>query len=289
MVISNVTGGSSPTALWRDREVADEGEVILLSTRTRQEAAPCPICGRPTARVLGFHRRTIADVSVDGRRVVISVRMRRLIGPELGCPRQTFREQVPGLLERYQRRTTRAGRPTRFCRQGVSGQSGHFPLMGLRLYNPATGRFLQTDPVAGGSATSYDYCNGDPVNCTDTNGQCPSWNHPIKKAACKAAVWATEYGIEAVGEIFCGAEATVVFALCSAIVTGLSAAVSYYVETRWDGHFSWGEAISNVVITAFVDGVLGGATMKFLKSSTGRTFLRRSPVRSAGISTSPAW
>ena len=31
----------------------------------------------------------------------------RLASPVLGCPRQTFREQVSGLLGRYQRRTNR--------------------------------------------------------------------------------------------------------------------------------------------------------------------------------------
>ncbi|GAA3368376.1 hypothetical protein GCM10020367_06470 [Streptomyces sannanensis] len=35
------------------------------------------------------------------------VRVRRLVCPVLGCRRQTFREQIPGLLERHQRRTTR--------------------------------------------------------------------------------------------------------------------------------------------------------------------------------------
>lgn len=44
---------------------------------------------------------------VDGRQVVVRVRIRRLVCPVLGCRRQTFREQVPGLLERHQRRTTR--------------------------------------------------------------------------------------------------------------------------------------------------------------------------------------
>jgi transposase len=57
--------------------------------------------------VHGFHGRTLTDVPVDGRRVVVSVRLRRLVCPVLGCPRQTFREQVPGLVERYQRRTSR--------------------------------------------------------------------------------------------------------------------------------------------------------------------------------------
>lgn len=51
--------------------------------------------------------RTVADVSVDGRRVMVPVRVRRLACPAWGCSLQTFREQVPGLLERYQRRTSR--------------------------------------------------------------------------------------------------------------------------------------------------------------------------------------
>ncbi|WP_455753761.1 ISL3 family transposase [Streptomyces hydrogenans] len=87
--------------------VADEGEVIRVSARTREESVPCPVCGQATGRVHDFHRRTIADVPADGRRVVVSVQVRRLVCPVLGCPRQTFREQVPGLIERYQRRTCR--------------------------------------------------------------------------------------------------------------------------------------------------------------------------------------
>jgi RHS repeat-associated protein len=48
-------------------------------------------------------------------------------------------------------------------------------LMGVRLYNPSTGRFLQPDPVPGGSATAYDYCNAEPINCTDLDGQSRRW------------------------------------------------------------------------------------------------------------------
>jgi RHS repeat-associated protein len=44
-------------------------------------------------------------------------------------------------------------------------------LMGVRLYDPAAGRFLSVDPVMEGSANAYDYCNGDPVNCYDINGR----------------------------------------------------------------------------------------------------------------------
>ncbi|MCY0921811.1 transposase family protein, partial [Streptomyces sp. H27-G5] len=87
--------------------VADEGDLVRVMARTRDGPVPCPVCGTPTGRVHGFHGRTVADVPVDGRRVVVSVRVRRLVCPVLGCPRQTFREQVPGLLGRYQRRTNR--------------------------------------------------------------------------------------------------------------------------------------------------------------------------------------
>ncbi|MFE4977507.1 ricin-type beta-trefoil lectin domain protein [Kitasatospora sp. NPDC056651] len=54
-------------------------------------------------------------------------------------------------------------------------------LMGARLYSPALGRFLQIDPVPGGNASPYDYCTGDPVNCTDLDG---NWGMPkwLKKS-----------------------------------------------------------------------------------------------------------
>ncbi|MER5354166.1 ricin-type beta-trefoil lectin domain protein [Kitasatospora sp. NPDC002551] len=44
-------------------------------------------------------------------------------------------------------------------------------LMGVRLYNPATGRFLSVDPVPGGSANAYEYCMADPIGCTDLDGR----------------------------------------------------------------------------------------------------------------------
>jgi RHS repeat-associated protein len=59
-------------------------------------------------------------------------------------------------------------------------------LMGQRAYNPTTGRFLQTDPVLGGSANTYDYSNADPVNSSDLTGQ--SSCH-----ACDVWIWVTTF------------------------------------------------------------------------------------------------
>ena len=54
----------------------------------------------------------------------------------------------------------------------ATGQPSGAMLMGQRVYVPTTGRFLQTDPVAGGSASDYDYANADPVNSFDLDGRC---------------------------------------------------------------------------------------------------------------------
>lgn len=43
--------------------------------------------------------------------------------------------------------------------------------MGVRLYDPTTGRFLQTDPIPGGSANAYDYAGQDPINQFDLDGR----------------------------------------------------------------------------------------------------------------------
>ena len=42
--------------------------------------------------------------------------------------------------------------------------------MGVRSYVPEIGRFLQPDPIQGGSANAYSYTHGDPVNSSDPTG-----------------------------------------------------------------------------------------------------------------------
>ena len=68
----------------------------------------CSRCSAGTGRVHGHHERTAADVPVDGRRVVVTARLRRLRCPVLGYRVRTSREQVSGVMASYQRRTARA-------------------------------------------------------------------------------------------------------------------------------------------------------------------------------------
>ncbi|MER6161919.1 ISL3 family transposase [Streptomyces sp. NPDC001868] len=115
-----VSSGLSPLVI---EDVADEGERIMVRARTPQGTAVCPVCGASSGRVHGYHLRTVADVPVDGRRVVVRVRVRRLACPTRGC-RQTFREQMPGVLDRYQRRTARLTMQVKAVAKESAGRAG---------------------------------------------------------------------------------------------------------------------------------------------------------------------
>lgn len=84
--------------------------------------------------------------------------------------------KAPVALDNDEYGNARAGQAqTRYNWLGDKQRSSETPtgtvLMGARLYNPATGRFLSLDPVYGGSSNAYEYCAGDPVNCTDLDGR----------------------------------------------------------------------------------------------------------------------
>jgi RHS repeat-associated protein len=59
-------------------------------------------------------------------------------------------------------------------------------LMGVRIYNPVSGRFLSTDPVYGGNATTYGYPSA-PASLSDTSGRS----------------WGDDFYCEAIGKLSC--------------------------------------------------------------------------------------
>jgi RHS repeat-associated protein len=73
--------------------------------------------------------------------------------------------------------------------------------MGARSYVPEIGRFLQPDPVEGGSANAYAYTYGDPVNTSDPSGEftvaTPAW---VGEFLSEEATVATEAAIERAAE-----------------------------------------------------------------------------------------
>jgi hypothetical protein len=72
-------------------------------------------------------------MSADGRRVVLKVRARRMRCPVTGCTVQTFREQVPGVLDRYQRRTTRLSMQVSAVARELAGRASArlLPALGI--------------------------------------------------------------------------------------------------------------------------------------------------------------
>src|SRR5262249_31450373 len=129
--------------------VADECGVIWVRASTRGGAVCCPGCGAPTERVHGYFRRRVADVPVDGRRVLAEGRARRLRCAVLGCPRQTFREQLPGVLERYQRRTPRLAAQVGVVVHELAGRAGARVLaaLGMRVSRHTALRALLRLPL----------------------------------------------------------------------------------------------------------------------------------------------
>nr|WP_280414326.1 ISL3 family transposase [Nocardia carnea] len=152
--------GLSPLVV---EDVGVAGSRLVVRARTPGGVAECPGCGAGSARVHGVHERRLADLPVDGRSVVVRVRVRRLYCQTQGCQR-TFREQVPGVVERYQRRTTRltghvraavrelAGRAAvRMLRQWsvrLSRQTAVRALLGIPLQTQKVPRVLSVDDFA---------------------------------------------------------------------------------------------------------------------------------------------
>ncbi|MEV0042349.1 transposase family protein [Nocardia rhamnosiphila] len=114
-----VFSGLSPLVV---EDVGAAGSRLVVRARTPGGVAECPGCGAGSARVHGVHERRLADLPVDGRSVVVRVRVRRLYCPTQGCQR-TFREQVPGVVERYQRRTTRLTGHVRAAVRELAGRA----------------------------------------------------------------------------------------------------------------------------------------------------------------------
>lgn len=71
-------------------------------------------------------------------------------------------------------------------------------LMGVRLYDSTTGRFLSTDPVPGGNANAYEYCNADPLNRYDLDGKW-GWLKRQKRRLNRWSASALGYGLSHIG------------------------------------------------------------------------------------------
>ncbi|WP_323137881.1 RHS repeat-associated core domain-containing protein [Streptomyces sp. NBC_01433] len=128
--------------------------------------------GALTRNVSGLDGNPAATTAKSGGTVLL------LANPHgditLALPADT--SQAPTVLDADEYGNPRAGQaPSRYGWLGEEQRSSEtltgLTLMDARLYDPATGRFLQTDPVTGGSCNAYDYVCGDLVNMVDLDGR----------------------------------------------------------------------------------------------------------------------
>jgi transposase len=75
-----------------------DGNTVTLAVAVKGTTAPCPLCRCPSTRVHSRYRRTVADLPVSGRAVVIVAQVRRFRCLALSCPRRIFAERLPALV-----------------------------------------------------------------------------------------------------------------------------------------------------------------------------------------------
>jgi RHS repeat-associated protein len=141
------------------------------------------------------------------------------------------------------------------AKQRAADTPGGLTLMGVRLYNPTTGRFLSTDPIPGGNANPYEYCSGDPVNCVDLDGRWGKWKKWGKKAwgwskraSMTGSRWLTKSRGGKMVQGACGLAWGVAGAVCGGVF-----AAAYARQGRWK------EAGASVA-----GGIVGGRVQKLV-------------------------
>ena len=98
----------------------DDG-IFHLYGSSSLEYGRCPYCGRISHRVHSRYVRTIQDLSILGRRVVLYLEVRKFFCDNEDCRKKTFAEQPGDEVFRYRRRTCRCERAV--ARHGISVSS----------------------------------------------------------------------------------------------------------------------------------------------------------------------
>jgi transposase len=89
----------------RLEQVTLDGETVTLHLAASARFARCPLCTRRSKRVQSVYHRTVADLPLAGRRLLLRLRVRRFRCGARRCPRAIFAERFPKLVAAHGRRT----------------------------------------------------------------------------------------------------------------------------------------------------------------------------------------
>jgi transposase len=100
------------------------GSVVHLFVHRSASGGSCPACGCWSEALLGSYQRSVADLPLSDRQVVVHLNVRRFRCREPSCRRKTFVEQVPMLAARYARRTQRSCSDLELIGLALGGRPG---------------------------------------------------------------------------------------------------------------------------------------------------------------------
>jgi transposase len=89
----------------RLEQVKLDGETVTFHLAASARFARCPLCTQRSRRVQSVYHRTVADLPLAGRRLLLRLRVRRFRCGARSCPRAIFAERFPKLVAAYGRRT----------------------------------------------------------------------------------------------------------------------------------------------------------------------------------------
>src|SRR5450432_3567147 len=81
--------------------------VLTVHVACSHSTAACPLCHQASLRIHGDYTRTVADLPCGGRRVILSLTVRKFICSTPTCPRKIFTERLADLVQSYARTTNR--------------------------------------------------------------------------------------------------------------------------------------------------------------------------------------
>jgi RHS repeat-associated protein len=143
-------------------------------------------------------------------------------------------------------------------------------VMGAREYSPAAGRFVQPDPVVGGSMNPFEFAGGDPLNSRDPSGNFSAgrgWAIGVSIAVAVVAAIATKGASIAVMSVKKGA---MIGAATGAVSGAASSATQQLVDNGMD-EFDWKALGVQAATGAAVGAVVGAASAKIATAKQSAT------------------
>jgi transposase len=99
-------------------------DAIIVVIKTKQPQAPCSLCQLPSLKIHSRYVRKLADLPWQGVAIRLELTVRRFFCMNDHCPRKIFAEQLPSIVKRYARKTTRLNDALTLIGFAIGGEAG---------------------------------------------------------------------------------------------------------------------------------------------------------------------